>query len=191
MGRSKIVLGDEVLIDLTGDTVTKEKLLKGSTAHDKAGNQITGTCEYDVNSTDATVAEAEILSGKTAYARGAKLTGTMKNNGAVAGKITTKAGKYTIPQGFHDGAGTVEIDSTEQAKLIPGNIRQGVSVLGVTGTMTSTEGVKAQSKEATPSMSAQTIVPDTGYNYLAQVQVNAIPVVETDNAAGGKTVTIG
>lgn len=191
MGRSKIVLGDEVLIDLTGDTVTKEKLLKGSTAHDKAGNQITGTCEYDVNSTDATVAEAEILSGKTAYARGAKLTGTMKNNGAVAGKITTKAGKYTIPQGFHDGAGTVEIDSTEQAKLIPGNIRQGVSVLGVTGTMTSTEGVKAQSKEVTPSMSAQTIVPDTGYNYLAQVQVNAIPVVETDNAAGGKTVTIG
>jgi hypothetical protein len=40
-------------------------------------------------------------------------------------------------------------------------------------------------------MSAQTIVPDSGYNYLAQVQVNAIPVVETDNAAGGKTVTIG
>lgn len=191
MGRSKIVLGDEVLMDLTGDTVTKEKLLKGATAHDKAGNQITGTCEYDVNSTDATVAEAEILAGKTAYARGAKLTGTMKNNGAVAGKITTKAGKYTIPQGFHDGAGAVEIDSIEQAKLIPANIRQGVTVLGVTGEMTSTEGVKAQSKEVTPSMSAQTVVPDTGYNYLAQVTIKAIPVVETDNAAGGKTVTIG
>lgn len=191
MGRSKVVLGDEVLIDLTGDTVTKEKLLKGTTAHDKSGEQITGTCDYDVNSTDATAAEAEIMAGKTAYARGAKLTGTMKNNGAVTGKITTKEGKYNIPQGFHDGSGTVEIDATEQAKLVPNNIRQGVNVLGVEGAMSTTEGVNAQSKEVTPSMSAQTVLPDSGYNYLAQVKVNAIPVVETDNAAGGKTVTIG
>ena len=191
MGRSKVVLGDEVLIDLTGDTVTKEKLLKGTTAHDKSGEQITGTCDYDVNSTDATAAEAEIMAGKTAYARGAKLTGTMKNNGAVTGKITTKAGKYNVPQGFHDGGGTVEIDATEQAKLIPNNIRQGVNILGVEGAMSTTEGVKAQSKSVTPSLSSQTVLPDSGYNYLSQVTVNKIPVVETDNAAGGKTVTIG
>ena len=191
MGRSKVVLGDEVLIDLTGDTVTKEKLLKGTTAHDKSGEQIIGTCDYDVNSTDATAAEAEILTGKTVYARGTKLTGTMKNNGAVTGKITTKAGKYNVPQGFHDGGGTVEIDATEQAKLIPNNIRQGVNILGVEGAMSTTEGVKAQSKSVTPSLSSQTVLPDSGYNYLSQVTVNKIPVVETDNAAGGKTVTIG
>ena len=191
MANSKVILGDEVLIDLTGDTITEDKLLKGYTAHGANGEEITGTCDFDVNSSNATAAVAEVLTGKT-FAKGGKiLTGTMPNKGAVAGKISTKDGKYTVPQGYHDGSGSVEIDSTEKAKLIPANIRQGVNVLGVTGSMTSTEGVKAQSKEVTPSMSAQTIVPDSGYNYLSQVSVKAIPVVETDNAAGGKTVTIG
>ena len=45
MGVSKIIFGDTVLIDLTGDTVTAATLDKGATAHDKAGNQIVGTME--------------------------------------------------------------------------------------------------------------------------------------------------
>ena len=45
MGRSKIVLGNEVFIDLTEDTVTPEVLAKGYTAHNKAGNKITGAFE--------------------------------------------------------------------------------------------------------------------------------------------------
>lgn len=191
MGRSKIILGDEVLLDLTNDTITKDKLLKGYTAHGADGEPMEGTCEFDVDSSEATAAVAEVLNGKT-FAKGGKiLTGTMPNNGAVSGVISTKDGKYTVPQGYHDGSGGVEIDPTEKGKLIPSNIRQGVTVLGVEGSMTSTEGVNAQSKEVTPSMQAQTILPDDGYNYLAQVSVKAIPVVETDNAAGGKTVTIG
>ena len=191
MARSKIILGDEVLIDLTPDTVTKDKVLKGFTFHGADGEEKTGTCTYDVDSSGASAAVAEVLTGKT-FAKGGKvLTGTMPNNGAVAGKISTKDEKYTVPQGYHDGSGSVEIDSNEKAKLIPANIRQGVNVLGVTGTMTSTEGVNAQAKEVTPSMSEQTIVPDSGYNYLSQVKVDAIPVVETENAAGGTTVTIG
>lgn len=191
MAKSKIIIGGEVAIDLTGDTVTPDKMLEGVTAHDKAGEIITGTCTFDVDSGDATVAEAEILSGKTAYARGAKVTGTMKNNGAVSGKIATKDAKYTVPQGYHDGSGTVEIDSTEKAKLIASNIRKGVSILGVTGGMSTTEGVNAQAKTVTPKMTAQTILPDDGYNYLSQVEVGAIPVTETPNSAGGITVTIG
>ena len=91
-----VLYGGKTLIDLTGDTVTADKILKNFTAHDKSGVEITGTCEYDVNSSDATVAVAEMLEGKTAYARGSKLTGTMPNNGAVNGTISTKAGQYTI-----------------------------------------------------------------------------------------------
>lgn len=45
MPRSKIIYGDEVLIDLTGDTVTADTLAEGVTAHDKAGNAITGTMQ--------------------------------------------------------------------------------------------------------------------------------------------------
>jgi hypothetical protein len=114
----------------------------------------------------------------------------MKNNGAVSGSISTKAGVYTVAQGYHDGSGKVQIDSTEQAKLVPANIRDGVTILGVQGAMSGTEDAKPQAKTVTPTTAAQTILPDTGYNYLSQVTVAAIPYVESDNSAGGKTVTI-
>lgn len=188
---NKVVYGGTVLIDLTGDTVTADKVLTGYTAHDKSGETITGTCNYDVNSEDATVAVAEILTGKTAYARGSKITGTMPNNGAVTKTISTKTQEVSIAQGYHDGSGKVSISSTEQAKIIPTNIRDGVTILGVTGTMSGTEGARAQAKTVTPTTAVQNVLPDDGYNYLSQVTVNAIPYVESDNSAGGTTVTIG
>ena len=189
---SKVVLSSgEVLIDLTADTVDAAHLLSGYKAHDKSGAPITGTCEYDSDTSDDTAAVGEILSGKTAHARGARLTGTMPNNGAVSGNISTKAGTYTVPQGFHDGSGTVQIATAEQAKIIPANIREGVTILGVEGTMSGSEGVVAQTKNVTPTFSAQQILPDTGYTHLSQVNVAAIPVSYADNSAGGKTVTIG
>lgn len=43
MAVSKVVYGGNTLIDLTGDTVAADKLLSGYTAHDAAGNAITGT----------------------------------------------------------------------------------------------------------------------------------------------------
>ena len=188
---NKVVYGGTVLIDLTGDTVTADKVLTGYTAHDKSGATITGTCNYDVNSEDATVAVAEMLTGKTAYARGSKITGTMPNNGAVTKTISTKTQEVSIAQGYHDGSGKVSISSTEQAKIIPTNIRDGVTILGVTGTMSGTEGARAQAKTVTPTTKVQNVLPDDGYNYLSQVTVNAIPYVESDNSAGGTTVTIG
>ena len=135
MSITKGVYGGKTLIDLTGDTVTADKVLEGFTTHDKSGASITGTCTFDVNSGDATVSVAEMLTGKTAYARGTKLTGTMPNNGSVTGKISTKDGAYTILQGYHDGSGKVSIDETEQAKIIAQNIREGVTILGVEGSM--------------------------------------------------------
>ena len=190
---SVVVYGGKTLIDLTADTVTADKILKGATAHDKSGAPITGTCTYNADTSDATAAGAEILSGKTAYVNKVKITGEMKNNGAVSGEISKKADEYTVPIGYHDGAGKVKISATEQAKIIATNIRAGVSILGVVGTMSGTEGAKAQAKTATPSTSQQTILPDStqGFNYLTQVTVNPIPYNESDNAQGGKTVTIG
>ena len=186
---NKLVVGNETKFDLTADTVTADKLLKDITAHDKSGAPITGTCTYDADTQDATAAVAEILEGKTAYARGAKLTGTMPNKGAVSGTITDKTA-YTIPMGFHDGSGTVSIDATELAKIIPANIKSGVSILGETGTYGG-EAAKVQTKSVTPTMSVQTVLPDEGFDYLSQVSVAAIPVNYSDNSAGGQTCTIG
>lgn len=191
MAYNKVIYGTTVLIDLTADTVTKDKILTGFTAHDASGASITGTCSYDVNSQDATVKVAEMLTGKTAYARGTKLTGTMVNNGAVSLTIDTASGSVTIPQGYHDGSGKVSILSTEVAKLIASNIKKGITILGVTGTLEPSSEVTVQAKTATPKTTAQTILPDSGYDYLTQVTVSAIPYSEADNSAGGKTVTIG
>lgn len=157
MARNKIIYGTTVLIDLTADTVTADKMVKGTTAHDKTGEIITGT---------------------------------MPNNGAVTGNISSREQEYSVPQGYHDGSGKVSISATEQEKIIGSNIKAGVSILGVVGTY-SGGSVAAQSKTVTPSTSQQVIQPDSGYDYLSSVTVNAIPYAEAANAAGGITVTIG
>ena len=188
---NKVIYSGETLIDLTGDTVTPQTLLQGSKAHDKSGEVIDGACTYDSDTSDATAAASEILSGKTAYVAGSKITGSMSNRGSVEGYISDANEPYTIQSGFHDGSGTVGIDQTEKAKLIPGNIRQGITLLGVEGSMSGTEGLKSQSKVVVPTGKDQTVVPDEGYNALASVTVKAIPYEETQNASGGMTVTIG
>lgn len=188
---NKVVYGGETLIDLTADTITAADLASGVTAHDKSGATITGTSTYDSDTSDDTAVASEILSTKTAHARGTALTGTMPNRGAVTGTITTKTQQYTIPQGYHDGSGKVSISATEQAKLIPENIRQGITILSIEGTMSGTEDMDIEpAKSVTPSTTAQTVLPATGYDGMAQVTVEAIPYVESDNSAGGKTVTI-
>lgn len=188
---SKVVLSSgEVLIDLTADTITAADLASGVTAHGKDGAPIVGTNTYDSDTSEDTAAVGEILFGKTAHARGAALTGTMPNNNAVAGKISTVAGVYTVPQGYHDGSGTVDISASEQAKIIPGNIKAGVDILGVEGTYGGEE-IKATTATVAPSFSRNDVDPPEGFDYLTRVTVAAIPVVYTDNAAGGKTVTIG
>lgn len=188
---NKVIYGGRTLIDLTGDTVSADKLLAGITAHDKGGAPITGSCAFDVDSTDATAAVAEILLGKTAYARGQKLRGTMPNKGSTNLDIETAADEVSIPQGYHDGGGKARISATEKAKLVANNIREGVTILGILGTMSGSENMKPQAKTVTPTTSQQVITPDEQYNCLSQVTVAPIPYSEADNPAGGTTVTIG
>lgn len=188
---NKVIVGTEVKLDLTGDDVTADKLFSGIKAHDKSGTPITGTCTYDADTDDATAVAAEIIKGETAYSKGQKITGTMPNNGAQAIEISDRTDSVAISMGFHDGSGKAQISAAEQAKIIAKNIREGISILGVTGTMSGSEDMKAQSKTITPTFSTQEIIPDAGYNALSSVTVSAIPVSEVDNTYGGKTLTIG
>lgn len=189
---SKVALSSgEVLIDLTGDSVDAAHVLSGYSFHDKSGAPNVGTNTFDSDTSDDTAAVGEVLSGKTAHARGTKLTGTMPNNGAVAGAIATVDGEYVVPQGYHDGTGKVGIASAEKAKIVAKNIREGITILGVMGAMSGSEAEKKQQKTVNPTFEQQTVLPDETYTCLSQVIVNAIPVVYSDNSGGGKTVTIG
>jgi hypothetical protein len=104
---------------------------------------------------------------------------------------TDSYGTVMIPQGYHDGSGFVRIDPVECAKIIGSNIRDGVEILGVLGTMKGDELVNAQAKTVTPTTAEQKVLPDTGYTHLTQVTVKPIPYSATENSAGGITVTIG
>lgn len=87
---------------------------------------------YDTASGDITA--ENILVGKTAYGASGEVQGSMANNGATGGTISTKAGTVTVPAGYTTG-GTVAISSTEQAKIVASNIKSGVTLLGVAGSL--------------------------------------------------------
>lgn len=186
---SKIVYGNTVILDLTSDTVAAANLLSGYTAHGRDGELVEGSCTYDADTSDATATTSDILYGETAYVNGVKVTGDMPNRGALSGTIDDINDAITINAGYYDGSGSVTLDATEKGKIVAGNIKDGVTILGVTGNYTG-EGVPTEQCNVTPYTTAQTIMPTAGYN-ISQVNVAAIAYSEQANPAGGITVTIG
>lgn len=190
--KNKVIYNGTTLIDLTTDTAVAADVQSGKYFHLATGERVTGTSTKNADTTDANMQASELLSGKTGYgAAGTKITGTMPNNGGNNVTITGTTGA-SIPAGYYDGSGRAVLDSTSSTNLIADNIREGVTILGIEGTMSGSEDVHAQAKTVTPTGSQQVVVPDSpDYNYLSQVTVAAIPYSEADNAQGGVTVTIG
>lgn len=189
---NKVVFGSQTLIDLTSDTLSStNQLVSGVTAHDRTGAIITGTNTNDADTSDGTMAASELLYGEVGYSNGNRIVGTMPNNGSNNVTVTSKSGN-AIPAGYYDGTGKAVIDSSSSTALIADNIREGVTILGVLGTMSGSENVKATTLSATPYTTSQTWVPsDLGdYNSFSQVNIAAIAYTESANSYG-LTATIG
>lgn len=190
---AKFILGGDVIFDLTQDTVTEADVAYGKTFHKPDGSTGTGSSTKDVDSSQCTALDAEVISGKTFAKGGTVHTGTMTYQGEQHLTISARDTEVTIPQGYHDGSGGAGLNATDKAALIPANIRENVTILGIEGTMSGSEDVHAQAKTVTPSLSQQVISPDSPtYNYLSQVTVAAIPVTITeDQVSGGLIYSIG
>lgn len=92
-----------------------------------------GTAKF-YDTASANITSADVLTGKTAFGSSGEVSGGMANNGSTSGTISTKAGTVSIPSGYTTG-GTVSISSTEQSKIVAGNIKSGVTLLGVAGSL--------------------------------------------------------
>lgn len=188
MAINKVIYGGNTLIDLTDTTAVATNVLDGFYFYGRDGVKTEGTCTYNADTSDATALAADILSGSTAYVNGNKVTGTMPNNGGTNVVVSTKAGT-SIPMGYSDGSAKAVIDSASASALIASNVKSGIHILDVVGTYTG-EAASATSVNITPSTTAQTILPPSGYDFISQANVSAIPYTETPNTYG-VTVTIG
>lgn len=189
--KNKVVYNGQTLIDLTADTAVATDVASGKYFHLASGERVAGTNTFDADTSDANATAGEILSTKTAYVNGNKITGSMPNNGAANVTVTGTSGT-SIPAGYYDGSGKAVIDSTSASALTANNIRQGVTILGVQGSLSPEDDLTVGPVSATPTGSQQVITAASqNLDYITQVTVAAIPYTETDNAQGGVTVVIG
>lgn len=180
----------EVLIDLTQDDVKEENVDSGIWFHDKTGERKKGTSTKTVDASGATAEASEVLDGRT-FGKGNEMQkGTMPDNSGKDVIVTSKDGA-SIPVGYSDGSGKARLSDSDVAKLIPGNIKEGVTILGVEGNF-GTDDFSAISKEITPTFEEQNFNPaDDGVSFYSTIKVNPINVSRQDNEFGGVTVTIG
>lgn len=119
------------------------------------------------------IAKAVGANGSTFTAVIAKLAQII-DRGKITASLNTSTTSYTVPQGYHNGAGKVSITLEEKSQTAE---TSAVTVTPSSGKVLSKVTVNptpSQEKTITSSRSAQTVTPDSG-KLLSKVTVNKYP----------------
>lgn len=190
-GTGKVTGTGTVLPALTnpgtaGDLLENKQLLDGN------GNVVTGTLVPGSDTGDATATAGDILAPKTAYVAAGKVTGTIPTK--TDSDVTADGPLVAVPPGYYPQAVNKTVSDPD---LVPGNIKAGVEIFGVTGTFAGglPEGVRTitlsmdQDGVGTASVSGQvndgqsvtvTATPSHGYKFSGWQEAGE--VISTDAA---------
>lgn len=102
------------------------------------------------------------------------------SNGAVSKTLDATTKSYTVPKGYHDGNGKVQIVGEEKTVSANGTYTPASGKVLTKVTVAVENAPTLQEKSVTPTKSAQTVTPDSGYEGLSKVSVGAIPANYAD-----------